>query len=677
MVEKESVYYNESVKGKGDMDMNKTDARRFHLYKLLAEELDYRPANFFSNQLSVSTKTIYDDVAFLNGAMDGTTCIEKMPRKGLLLKGSAQAKEIFEKKLIEQLSPRHLSFSPEERQREIVKRLFLQNEQMTYEQLSADYVVSASSLRKDMEEIQTFLTGKDVQLISDHFGTRHRGEEKDIQHVLKRYIFSLLDDAPLVDVVKRMSILEDLAEQFFNPTVIQFVHQVYGNLIAKAGRPLSDYYKDSLYISLLIYVQRLYIGCHTTKKKQVFIENVTYMESYLIAVELSEWMHHTLGLVLEKHDIEYLSSLLFAHDIKPVLEMQQAHPENVQIVKQLIKKMSHMLEVDLQHDSHLFHVLIAHMTTMIYRLKLGITLTNPLLESIKRQYSVLFNIVWYLMNDIEETYDIQLNDHDISFLTIHFQVSIEKKIPMNKILIVCEKALATSELIYNRIKHALPATNMIETISLSDFYQNNLDEVDLIISSVPLTYEKQPVIYVSPLVTESEMMCIKKQYDEMSQSKLILKPKQTKSETKLEKYLIKDNIFLHKAFKTKDQVLDFFSEEAYQRGLVTGEFRQSLYEREAMGETSLYTGVAIPHASSHTMRQSFISIVSLTHKIQWGSNKVQLIIFIGVAEKDINEIKDVFAELYQLIEKKSYVEHIVSMTDTSDLLMFINENTPV
>lgn len=80
-----------------------------------------------------------------------------------------------------------------------------------------------------------------------------------------------MDDAPLVDVVKRMSILEDLAEQFFNPTVIQFVHQVYGNLIAKAGRPLSDYYKDSLYISLLIYVQRLYIGCHTTKKKQVLL----------------------------------------------------------------------------------------------------------------------------------------------------------------------------------------------------------------------------------------------------------------------------------------------------------------------------------------------------------------------------------------------------------------------
>jgi len=59
------------------------------------------------------------------------------------------------------------------------------------------------------------LTGKDVQLISDHFGTRLRGEEKEIQHVLKRYIFSLLDDAPIVDVVKRMSILESLAEQFF------------------------------------------------------------------------------------------------------------------------------------------------------------------------------------------------------------------------------------------------------------------------------------------------------------------------------------------------------------------------------------------------------------------------------------------------------------------------------
>lgn len=658
------------------MDMNKTDSRRFHLYKLLVEELDYRPANFFSNQLSVSTKTIYDDIKFLNEMMNGTTCIEKMPRKGLLLTGTNQAKEAFEEKLMEQFSPRHLSFSPEERQRDIVKRLFLQNEHMTYEQLSEDYVVSASSLRKDMEEIQTFLTGKDVHLISDHFGTRISGEEKDIQHVLKRYIFSRLDYTPMVDAMKRMSILEDIAEQFFYPDIIQFVHQVYGQLIKKAGRPLSDYYKDSIYISLLIYVQRLYIGCHLTKKKQIFMKNVTYMESYLMAVELAESIHHTLGLVLEKNDIEYLSSLLFAHDIKPVLELQQVNPENVAIVEQLIKKMSQMLEVDLQADDHLFHVLIAHVTTMIYRLKLGITLTNPILDSIKRQYSVLFNIVWYLMNDVEETYDIQMNDHDISFLTIHFQVAIEKQIPMNKILIVCEKALATSELIYNKIKHALPATNMIETISLSEFYQNNLDDVDLIISSVPISYEQQPIIYVSPLVTESEMQCIKKHYDDMSQSKAILKPKLLSSENKLGKYMTKDIVFLHKDFKTKDQVLDFFAEEAYKQGLVTKEFKQSLYEREAMGETSLYTGVAVPHASSHTLTSSFISIVSLTHKIQWGSNKVQLVIFIGVAEEDVNEIKDVFAELYQLVENKANVSHLVSMTKASDLLMFINENTP-
>ncbi|MFB1050011.1 transcription antiterminator [Paraliobacillus sp. JSM ZJ581] len=655
--------------------MNKTDSRRFNLYKLLMEELDYRPANFFSTRLSVSTKTIYDDVKYLNELMDDSTYIDKVPRKGLILKGTEVAIRDAEKKIMQLISPSHLSFSPEERQREIVKRLFLKKEHMTYEQLSDEYVVSVSSIRKDMEEIQAFFRGKHVHLVSDHFGTRIEGEEKAIQHVLKQYIFSLLERAPMVDSSNRMTVLEQLANQFFLSEITTFVHDVYGDILAKSGRPLSDYYKESIYISLLIYVQRIYIGRYVTKKKEIFMKNMMYMESYFIAVEIADLINQQLGLILEKNDIEFLSGLLFAHDIKPVPDIRKVSTENIETIEKLIRKMSQMLQIDLSTDTHLFDVLTAHVTTMIYRLKLGITLTNPLLDSVKRQYSILFNIVWYLMNDVEETYEIQLNDHDISFLTIHFQVAIEKQIPTNKILIVCEKALATSELIFNKIKHALPATSMIETISLSEFYANNLDEVDLIISSVRIEDYGKSVIYVSPLVTEVEMRQIKKKYEEMSQSKSVLKANMILKEKQFSKFLTPDFIFLHKNFKNKDQVLDFFAREAYTRGLVTKDFRQSLYEREAMGETSLYTGVAIPHASSHTLKASFISMISLNQKIQWGSNKVNVIIFIAVTEKDITEIKDVFAELYALVEKKENVAQLVEMTDASKLLAFINEKT--
>ncbi|WP_284141797.1 MULTISPECIES: PTS sugar transporter subunit IIA [unclassified Virgibacillus] len=657
--------------------MNKTDSRRFNLYKLLMEELDYRPANFFSTRLSVSTKTIYDDVEYLNRLMDNVAYIDKIPRKGLILKGTEAAIRNAERKIMQLISPCYLSFSPEERQREIVKRLFLKKEYMTYEQLSEEYVVSVSSIRKDMDEIQAFFRGKPVYLVSDHFGTRIEGEEKAIQHVLKQYIFSLLEHGAMIDSSNRMDVIEELADQLFLPEIKAFVHEVYGGILARAGRPLSDYYKESLYISLLIYVQRISIGCYVTKKKEIFMKNMMYMESYLIAVEIAEAIHHQLGLILEKNDIEFLSGLLFAHDIKPVPDIRKVSSENIATIKQLIWKMSQMLQIDLSTDTHLFDVLTAHVPTMIYRLKLGITLTNPLLDSIKRQYSILFNIVWYLMNDVEETYDIQLNDHDISFLTIHFQVAIEKQIPTQKILIVCEQALATSELIFNKIKHALPATSIIETISLSEFYANDLDEVDLIISSVRIEDSSKSVIYVSPLVTEVEMRQIKEKYEDISQDKSVLKAKMMLKENQISKFLNSDFIFLHKDFKNKDQVLDFFANEAYTRGLVTKAFKQSLYEREVMGETSLYTGVAIPHASSHTLKASFISLITLNQKIQWGSNKVNLIIFVAVTEKDITEIKDVFAALYALVEKKENVSQLVEMTDTSKLLEYMNKKTCV
>lgn len=74
----------------------------------------------------------------------------------------------------------------------------------------------------------------------------------------------------------------------------------------------------------------------------------------------------------------------------------------------------------------------------------------------------------------------------MSFLTIHFQLAFEKIKVTKHVLIVCSSGLATSELIFNRIKQTISATTVLEIISAEKLASTSLELVDLIISTVPL-----------------------------------------------------------------------------------------------------------------------------------------------------------------------------------------------
>jgi transcriptional antiterminator len=164
-----------------------------------------------------------------------------------------------------------------------------------------------------------------------------------------------------------------------------------------------------------------------------------------------------------------------------------------------------MLNADLTQDKLLLQTLLAHIVPMIHRSKTGILLKNPLIKSIKKQYSTMYTLTKYAIGDLEERFQILLTEDEVSFLTIHFQLAFEKIKITNHILIVCQSGFATSELIFNRIKQTIAADTVLEIIPLSKLVSTSLETVDLIISTIPLDITALPVIYISPLPTTEEI----------------------------------------------------------------------------------------------------------------------------------------------------------------------------
>ena len=64
---------------------------------------------------------------------------------------------------------------------------------------------------------------------------------------------------------------------------------------------------------------------------------------------------------------------------------------------------------------------------MYFRLKNNIKMQNPYISEIKKQYSMMFHMTWYVVVDIEKEIGNKIPEDEIAFLMIHFQSALERR----------------------------------------------------------------------------------------------------------------------------------------------------------------------------------------------------------------------------------------------------------
>ena len=86
--------------------------------------------------------------------------------------------------------------------------------------------------------------------------------------------------------------------------------------------------------------------------------------------------------------------------------------------------------------------------------------------------------------------------------------------------------------------------------------------------------------------------------------------------------------------------------------IVTAEFRKEVFDREAIGETALATGIAIPHAAPQNVLQSKIAIVTLKQPIIWDQRKVQYVLLMCIAKSDRKLVRGVITYIHKIVQSE-------------------------
>lgn len=150
----------------------------------------------------------------------------------------------------------------------------------------------------------------------------------------------------------------------------------------------------------------------------------------------------------------------------------------------------------------------AHLKTSLYRYRYGVQLGNPLLDTIKEEYTELFRLTRQSCAVLENDLNVMISDAEIAYLTLHFGAFIPHESDKNselRILIICPNGIGAGNMLHSEISALVPQAKEVTNLPLSAYTPSH--NYNLVISTMVLPDEKNLLI-VNPILTDKDRISI-------------------------------------------------------------------------------------------------------------------------------------------------------------------------
>lgn len=633
--------------------------------KLIMSYLLDKEANinieFLSYQFKVSTRSIYNDINKIRdyiGNYDMSLEIDQ--NRNYYLQGDVC-------NFNPSLFLGENKYSSEYRQVDMFKRIFLNGQIISYTELSDQWYISKTTIYSDINHFRDEIEHYDIFINNNNMGSYVSGEEENIQEYCIDKIIEFME-SPTARVIDD---IEEKLRVFFTDNHVTVVRKLLNRINEKLDKKLRETYFENLLVSLLVLINRSQNGFSLDKENQFITLKNDSMMLYGFTLDFVEKLTEKLKLSLNDPEIDRISSLFYAHGIEPILTEQSISPEVELIVDQSIEYMSEVMQVDYGSDALLRSSLLFHFEPMIHRLRMNIKINNPLLKELKKQYSIIFNATWYVYSTLMNKHYLSITEEEVSYLMVHFQASIERNLPSNRVLFVSPTGIGISELAINRLKNILPRYVSVEHTNDLSPRTEELDRFDLVIATIHVELAHKKVIQVSPLIDESDKNRILKYYAGLENKAVVYQNGYNFKH--LQSLVDIETIYINHPISNKREAIEKVVNEFYENGYVTDGCLRSVLEREEMGDTALANGTAIPHSNMETVNQSKVAIVTFPKAINWGQSEVSIMFLICISPRDTHIVKNVLVDIQSIVDSKNIIENILSIDSRETMYEYLFE----
>lgn len=422
----------------------------------------------------------------------------KIKKEGVFFTLTGDEKEI--KSYVAKVSPT-IHFSDKERS-SLLYMIILLNQEETLQTLAEKMFVSKNTVIKDKKRLQAehldplgikldfsrkkgfFLTGNEVEI--RRLGIKMIREIEKTEDSLENYLTVIGVKTSVLEKIKeRIHHLEHELGLEFTELKLQDLYLI--SYMCSTRSQQENMIREGEIGSYVQMVEKDFYSKVYTALKPFFREKNSWIEVHFISIQL-------LSTSLIKIRSPY-------KDLE-LLEKIRAFINNFEILG----------ITDIKNKIHLEEALYQHLIPAYYRIKFGLPDNEMLsLDSIEN-YEFIHPLVKQSIGMIEAYLDISFPEGELIYISIillsFINEELDNKNKKKRAVVICQHGVSVSKLLLGELKLLFEDIEFIQNMSLREFYQEDMEKIDMVFSTVPVNTTKELFI-VNHLLTDEDKIQLK------------------------------------------------------------------------------------------------------------------------------------------------------------------------
>lgn len=476
------------------------------------------------------------------------------------------------------------------------------------------------------------------------------GEDKDKRKFISRMIYQSAESR-FLDVPQLKS--------WFQSIDVDGVSQ----LVLSTARQFNYYINHLSFVDLLLHLlliidQDIYNQSISCQNKLESSPLYPFLEALIARLEAC-LSHRFSDYGKNEIDILFSSSMNYS---KPEEELGVSNligTDMLELTDEFIKKVDQNYMVNL--SSRAFRVSFSiHLKNLLLRAKENRHVVNPMLDLIRSNSPILFDIAVFIGLELIRMYGIKLTDDEYSFLAMHIGAEIERQnhsVDLLRGVLLCPDYHALHVTISNQLMiHFGNKMNLIEIVHQEDDIKES--GFDLLFSTVPISrFDADWVILISPFD-------IHKQFEQINQRISTI-------ESHIGNFRLKetfDKIFDRALFDISDSlttptdVIHHLCGKLETHHYVDRGYEEQVLKRENAISTA-FGNLAIPHAVEMSALKTGIAVLVSKAGIKWGGTIVHFVLLMALNKNDYNIFRDSYESLISIFNDDktfAFLKHLDS-----------------
>lgn len=554
-------------------------------------------------------------------------------------------------------------YTPKQRVNIIISRL-LTDEDIDIFDLSDELYVSRPTVESDLKKVRRIVESFDLKVVNNNDILSIEGLEKNLRKLSSYMIrnteykgFSYADSNFFLNNKYETEFIRNGIQQIFNQC-----HFIY-----------NDYSINNILLHLIITIDRLKNNYYVEAKSSSLKIDA---QSLKAATAVADFLGKSYDIEFNKNEIDSMAAFLSCNlatidcryiDSKYINNL--VDPESIRIANVITDKVCDFYFLE-GFDDVFMTRFILHVDNLIKRQENNFSARNPLSENIFETYPLIYDIAVFAANIFKQETGYKINNDEISLLALHIGSFIETN-NSNKDKITALYVYTDYHAFYQNniltLQNRFSSLNIKYSISILDYQKdyNPSPDIDLIISEVHIP----GAVYVSSFVKDEQCQDIYNAIVEKSKKKNV-----ESFSTSLKQLFTKDMFYRNLNYSDEFEVIHNLIDNLKPLGIFSEEYEESVIEREKTASTCFTNHVAIPHAITQHVKQSFISIINYDRPQKWGGKDVNLVIMIGISYPERKIFRSVFNNLIKLISDEGQVKKLSSCLTYEDIIKCLIDN---